>query len=116
MAVASMRTAERLSKERRLSACLAARESRSIVPTDHGGGMRLQRPALLLLLLLLLAALTTAEHLSGVLVVPGAFSRAECKKVCHNMDEGLVEDPDNVRNVCGGCAKPGRAKGKQAAA
>ncbi len=43
------------------------------------------------------------------------FICAECKKVCHNMDEGLVEDPDNVRNVCGACAKT-KGKGKQAAA
>lgn len=43
------------------------------------------------------------------------FICAECKKVCHNMDEGLVEDPNNVRNVCGACAKT-KGKGKQAAA
>ncbi len=43
------------------------------------------------------------------------FICAECKKVCHNMDEGLVEDPENVRNLCGNCGK-GKAKGKQAAA
>jgi len=43
------------------------------------------------------------------------FICAECKKVCHNMDEGLVEDPDNVHNVCGACAKT-KSKGKQAAA
>jgi len=39
----------------------------------------------------------------------------ECKKVCHNMDEGLVEDPENVHNLCGACGK-GKPKGKQAAA
>lgn len=43
------------------------------------------------------------------------FICAECKKVCHNMDEGLVEDPDNVHNVCGTCAKT-KSKGKQVAA
>jgi hypothetical protein len=43
------------------------------------------------------------------------FICAECKKVCHNMDEGLVEDPDNVHNVCGACAKT-KGKGKQVAA
>ena len=43
------------------------------------------------------------------------FICAECKKVCHNMDEGLVEDPGNVRNVCGACAKT-KGKGKQVAA
>jgi hypothetical protein len=42
------------------------------------------------------------------------FICAECKKVCHNMDEGLVEDPNNVRNVCAACSKA--KKGKQAAA
>lgn len=41
------------------------------------------------------------------------FICATCKKVCHNMDEGLVEDPANVSNVCSNCAK---TKGKQAAA
>ena len=43
------------------------------------------------------------------------FICAECKKVCHNMDEGLVEDPNNVHNVCGACAKT-KGKGKQVAA
>ncbi|HVO25429.1 MAG TPA: hypothetical protein VMW56_17550 [Candidatus Margulisiibacteriota bacterium] len=43
------------------------------------------------------------------------FICAECKKVCHNMDEGLVEDPNNVRNVCAACSKT-KGKGKQAAA
>lgn len=43
------------------------------------------------------------------------FICAECKKVCHNMDEGLVEDPENVRNLCAACGK-GKSKGKQAAA
>jgi len=44
------------------------------------------------------------------------FICAECRKVCHNIDEGLVEDPDNIRNVCGSCAKNTKSKGKQAAA
>ena len=43
------------------------------------------------------------------------FICAECKKVCHNMDEGLVEDPNNVHNVCAACSKT-KGKGKQAAA
>lgn len=29
----------------------------------------------------------------------------ECKKVCHNLDEGLVEDPENQMNLCSACAK-----------
>lgn len=33
------------------------------------------------------------------------FICIDCKKVCHNMDDGLVEDPDNVNNRCGACAK-----------
>lgn len=43
------------------------------------------------------------------------FICVECKKVCHNMDEGLVEDPNNANNLCGACAKT-KSKGKQAAA
>jgi hypothetical protein len=43
------------------------------------------------------------------------FICAECKKVCHNMDEGLVEDPENLRNLCGACGKA-KAKGRQVAA
>lgn len=39
----------------------------------------------------------------------------ECKKICHNLDEGLVEDPENQRNLCAACAK-GKSKGKQVAA
>src|SRR6187402_2190486 len=33
------------------------------------------------------------------------FICASCKKVCHNMDDGLVEDPNNTYNLCGACAK-----------
>lgn len=55
------------------------------------------------------------------------FICAECAKVCHNVDDGLTEDPDNVRNLCGACGtKPSDTKndgkdtkgpkGKQAAA
>jgi hypothetical protein len=40
------------------------------------------------------------------------FICAECKKVCHNLDEGLVEDPNNAYNLCTACAKD---KGKTAA-
>jgi hypothetical protein len=38
----------------------------------------------------------------------------ECKKVCHNMDDGLVEDPNNQRNLCGTCAKTAKPKGRAA--
>jgi hypothetical protein len=45
------------------------------------------------------------------------FICAECKRVCHNLDEGLIEDPDNARNVCGQCRNDGdKGKRKQAAA
>jgi hypothetical protein len=43
------------------------------------------------------------------------FICAECKKVCHNMDDGLVEDPNNVHNLCSACAKE-KGKDGQAAA
>jgi hypothetical protein len=39
----------------------------------------------------------------------------ECKKICHNLDEGLIEDPENQRNLCAACAKA-KGKGKQVAA
>lgn len=29
----------------------------------------------------------------------------KCQKVCHSLDEGLVEDPANQRNLCSKCAK-----------
>jgi len=38
------------------------------------------------------------------------FICAACEKVCHNMDEGLIEDPDNVLNICAACAKPAKSK------
>jgi hypothetical protein len=54
------------------------------------------------------------------------FICAECAKVCHNVDDGLTEDPDNVRNLCGPCStkpptnkdggKDKGSKGRQAAA
>lgn len=36
------------------------------------------------------------------------FICAVCEKVCHNMDEGLMEDPENVRNLCTACSKPAK--------
>jgi hypothetical protein len=44
------------------------------------------------------------------------FICAECKKVCHNMDDGLVEDPSNAYNLCGNCAKTKGKGGKSAVA
>ncbi len=32
------------------------------------------------------------------------FICAKCMKVCHSLDEGLVEDPANENNLCGACA------------
>jgi hypothetical protein len=43
------------------------------------------------------------------------FICAECKKICHNLDEGLSEDPDNLHNLCAPCAKE-KGKDGQAAA
>jgi hypothetical protein len=43
------------------------------------------------------------------------FICAACKKICHNLDEGLAEDPDNVYNLCSACAKT-KGKNPQAAA
>jgi hypothetical protein len=37
----------------------------------------------------------------------------ECKRICHNLDEGLVEDAHNQVNYCSACAKE---KGIKAAA
>jgi hypothetical protein len=42
------------------------------------------------------------------------FICAECKKVCHNMDDGLVEDPNNAYNLCGSCSKTAKPKGRAA--
>jgi hypothetical protein len=40
------------------------------------------------------------------------FICVSCQKVCHNLDEGLVEDPDNTRNVCVPCSSGGGREGK----
>jgi len=40
------------------------------------------------------------------------FICAGCKRVCHNLDEGLTEDPKNLHNLCRDCSKP-REKGKR---
>lgn len=45
------------------------------------------------------------------------FICVACRKVCHNLDEGLIEDPDNVKNTCNPCSKGGdggREKGRAA--
>lgn len=41
------------------------------------------------------------------------FICVACKKVCHNLDEGLIEDPDNVKNICGACANKKGDNGKE---
>jgi hypothetical protein len=33
------------------------------------------------------------------------FICASCLKVCHSLDDGLAEDPDNQNNRCGKCSK-----------
>ncbi|MFN2378429.1 MAG: hypothetical protein ABR538_18005 [Candidatus Binatia bacterium] len=33
------------------------------------------------------------------------FVCLRCRKVCHNLDEGLVEDTDNKNNTCTPCSK-----------
>jgi hypothetical protein len=33
------------------------------------------------------------------------FICARCMKVCHNLDEGLVEDEDNENNICTPCSQ-----------
>jgi hypothetical protein len=33
------------------------------------------------------------------------FICANCLKVCHSLDDGLAEDPENQNNLCGACAK-----------
>lgn len=35
------------------------------------------------------------------------FICAQCKRVCHNLDDGLVEDADNAKNMCTACSKGG---------
>src|SRR5215470_15458734 len=48
------------------------------------------------------------------------FICASCRKVCHNVDDGLVEDPNNLNNLCSACAtakepRGGKGGGKAAA-
>jgi hypothetical protein len=33
------------------------------------------------------------------------FICMECRKVCHNLDEGRVEEASTLNNYCSGCAK-----------
>jgi hypothetical protein len=44
------------------------------------------------------------------------FICIRCEKVCHNLDEGLVEDPNNVNNMCVPCSKEAQATTKTPAA
>jgi hypothetical protein len=39
------------------------------------------------------------------------FICASCRKVCHNVDDGLVEDPNNVNNLCNACATAKEPRG-----
>ena len=40
------------------------------------------------------------------------FICASCRKVCHNVDDGLVEDPNNLNNLCTACATAKEPRGK----
>jgi hypothetical protein len=42
------------------------------------------------------------------------FICASCRKVCHNVDDGLVEDPNNVNNLCTACATAKEPRGRSA--
>jgi|SRR3990170_2358450 len=33
------------------------------------------------------------------------FICANCLKVCHSLDDGMAEDPNNQHNMCGKCGK-----------
>ena len=39
------------------------------------------------------------------------FICGNCRKVCHNVDDGFAEDPNNVNNLCGACAAAKEPKG-----
>ena len=32
------------------------------------------------------------------------FICAECDQICHSLDEGIVEDPNNIENMCEACS------------
>jgi hypothetical protein len=42
------------------------------------------------------------------------FICASCRKICHNLDEGLVEDPNNMNNLCHACANVKEPRGGKA--
>ncbi len=31
------------------------------------------------------------------------FICARCSQICHSLDEGIIEDPDNIENLCTEC-------------
>jgi len=43
------------------------------------------------------------------------FICVRCEKVCHNLDEGLVEDENNVNNLCVPCHKAAQTAAKPSA-
>jgi len=43
------------------------------------------------------------------------FICGDCMKVCHSLDNGLLEDPDNQSNLCAKCAKAKSAAAAHAA-
>ena len=42
------------------------------------------------------------------------FICAACKKVCHSLDEGIIEDPQNENNLCKACGKEKGIRGTAA--
>ena len=43
------------------------------------------------------------------------FICASCRKVCHNVDDGLVEDPNNLNNLCTACSTAKEPRGGKGA-
>ncbi|MFQ5351890.1 MAG: hypothetical protein ACE5D3_02315 [Candidatus Binatia bacterium] len=41
------------------------------------------------------------------------FICVSCEQICHNLDEGLVEDENNEKNVCVACDKAAKSPTKQ---
>ena len=101
----------------------SADEGQEDLPKDEAGRRKIKRPYEELLGIRidkLRGRILTRERINktneGIY-----FICASCRKVCHNVDDGLVEDPNNLNNLCTACAtakepRGGKGGGKAAAA
>jgi len=87
-------------------------EEESDLPKDEAGRRKIKRQYVELLgirLEKLRGRILNRERINKT--IEGIyFICAACLRVCHSLDDGLLEDPDNQHNLCGDCDRKQRSE------